>query len=144
MNTENTEQVKSWLFYDAECALCRGWADGWHDRLVRHGFHPVPLQADWARARLGLSGSGPLIEMRLLTPKGRIYAGADALVQITRSIWWAWPFWVVAQIPGIKPLLRIGYRWGAKRRHCLDKRCKVESLFTKRHRHITSAFYEFP
>ena len=142
--TETTDKNGGTVFYDAECALCRGWANRWHHRLVRRGFHPVPLQAAWARARLGLAQNEPLAEMRLLTPEGRIYGGADALVRMTCSIWWAWPFWIVAQIPGIKPLLRNCYRWGAKRRHCLDKRCKVESLSTKRHRHITSAFYDFP
>ncbi|HEX4647093.1 MAG TPA: DUF393 domain-containing protein [Verrucomicrobiae bacterium] len=142
MNTEITENVKGWLFYDAECALCRGWAGRWHDRLVERGFHPVPLQAVWAKARLGLSDTGPLTEMRLLTPEGKIYGGADALVRITRSLWWAWPFWVVAQIPGVKPLLRIGYRWLAERRGRFG--CGSESGRAKQPRHITSAFYELP
>ena len=144
MNTDITENIKGWLFYDAECALCRGWTNRWHGRLVRRGFHPVPLQAAWAAARLGLSGNGPLTEMRLLTPEGRIYGGADALVQITRSIWWAWPLWAAAQIPGVKPLLRIGYQWVAKRRHCLTSQCHHEGQCANRSRHLTSAFYEMP
>ena len=67
--------------------------------LVRRGLHPVPLQAAWARRRLGLADAKPLVEMKLLARDGIIYGGADALMQIARAIWWA----VAIVRPGANP-----------------------------------------
>src|SRR5581483_12129479 len=101
-----TEHMKGWVLYDGDCALCRWWVDRSHALLLRHGFHLAPLQAPWVKLRLGLNEDDLLAEMRLLTANGRVYGGADAIIRITRSIWWAWPIYTAAQMPGIKPLLR--------------------------------------
>jgi predicted DCC family thiol-disulfide oxidoreductase YuxK len=82
--------------------------------------------------------------MKLLTADGRLFGGADAIVQITRSIWWAWPFYAIAQLPGIKKSLRTIYIRIARNRHCFSGRCRLPAQRTQTHRHLTSCFYEMP
>jgi predicted DCC family thiol-disulfide oxidoreductase YuxK len=94
--------------------------------LNRRGFKVVPLQSDFARARLNLSPDKLLDEMKLLTDAGQIFGGANALLQITRRIWWAWPLFALAQIPGMMSLARLIYRRIATNRHCLNGICRIQ------------------
>jgi predicted DCC family thiol-disulfide oxidoreductase YuxK len=158
VNTEKTETIQGWVFYDADCRFCRGWADRAHDLLLRHGYHLAPLQAKWVQTRLNPTPGDPsvaenvsfqpplpfLSEMKLLTADGRILGGADALIRLSRVIWWAWPIFIFAQIPGVKPVMRTVYRSLARNRHCLNHHCRVPIPSAKPHRHLTSSFYEFP
>jgi predicted DCC family thiol-disulfide oxidoreductase YuxK len=144
VNTEITETNKGWVFYDGECALCRGWVERTYAIVLRRGYHFVPLQTPFARARLGLEADEPLREMKLLTARGNIFGGADALVQIVRAIWWLWPFYAFAQVPGVQPLLRILYHRLAANRHCLGNQCKLAEGWAEHSGAITSALYELP
>jgi predicted DCC family thiol-disulfide oxidoreductase YuxK len=144
VNTETTESIRGWVFYDADCAFCSGWAARFHELLARRGYHLAPLQAEWVRLRLGLKEDAPLLEMKLLTTDGRVLGGADALIHIARSVWWAWPLFVMAQFPGISAILRIVYRWVARNRHCHGNHCLISGPPNKTQRHGTSSFYEFP
>lgn len=144
MNTEITEHIKGWVLYDGDCAFCRQWVERTRLLLLRRGFHFVPLQAVWVRERLGHAENESLTEMKLLAPDGRILGGADAIVEMTRSIWWAWPFYALAQLPGIKPILRAVYSRIARNRHCFAGRCQLPTQRPHNHRHLTSSFYELP
>jgi predicted DCC family thiol-disulfide oxidoreductase YuxK len=146
VHTEITEYIKGWVLYDGDCVLCQRWAERTRPLLLRRGFHFVPIQAAWVRARLGHAENEPLTEMKLLAADGRILVGADAIVQITRAIWWTWPFYAIAQLPGIKLALRAIYRPLARRRHCLGNMCRFPKQYACRsaRRNITSAFYELP
>jgi hypothetical protein len=57
--------------------------------LGRHHFALAAFQTPWVRERLAKNNGELLFEMRLLTPQGRLYGGADAFVAIARQIWWA-------------------------------------------------------
>ncbi len=144
MNTEITENIKGWVFYDGECALCSGWVERTYGLMLRRGFHFVPLQSNWATLRLGLNAGEPLREMKLLTGRGEIFGGADALVEIARGIWWLWPFYFLAQLPGVKPCLRIFYRWLAAHRHSFGNQSKIPHRRGKGAHTITRAFFEMP
>jgi predicted DCC family thiol-disulfide oxidoreductase YuxK len=172
VNTETTETTRGWVFYDADCRFCRGWAERTRNLLLRHGYHLVPLQAKWVQTRLNQMGSRspvaenvsfqpplnlqvaenvnfqppvPLFsEMKLLTADGHLFGGADAVIRLTRVIWWAWPIYIFAQIPGIKPLIRTIYRSIARNRHCFGNHCQIPGPSAGHHRHLTSSFYEFP
>jgi len=56
---------------------------------------------------------------------GRIFRGADADVHLAGRIWWAWPLYVLAKLPGAMPMMRYGYRWVASHRDCVSgtKQC---------------------
>jgi predicted DCC family thiol-disulfide oxidoreductase YuxK len=75
--------------------------------------------------QLGLKPNEPLVEMKLLVNDKTIYGGAEALVQIARRIWWAWPLFTLAQLPGAMFLLRANYRWVAANRYCLSGKCSI-------------------
>lgn len=106
------------MLYDADCSLCTAWVRRFEHTLTRHGFAVAPLQ-DWN------SDNFDLREMRVVTPGGT-FGGADGIIEIARRIWWGWPLYVLAQIPGVTPLLRMGYRWLAANRHCIGGECRIQ------------------
>lgn len=116
--------ANGWVFYDGECSLCSGTAARFAPLLSRHHFRLAPLQTPWVQQRLGLNPAEPLMEMKLLAADGRVLGGLDALLHIARRIWWVWPLFAVAQIPGMKELLRVVYRWMAANRQCLNGACR--------------------
>lgn len=129
MNTEitdkNAKEPRGWIFYDAECALCRRWVFRTERLLNRRRFEFIPLQTAWAKERLGLTDVTALLEMRLLLADGRIFGGADAVIETARKIWWAWPIWAISKIPGMIFIFRAIYRFIAARRNCVNNACAV-------------------
>ena len=144
MNVETKENKNSapLVLYDAECRFCLAFVRRFERLLVRHGFALLPLQTLWVRNRLGLSDEQLLAEMRLLLPDGNLFGGADALVEISRSYWWAFPLRVLARIPGGRRCLRAIYRWIARHRFWFLGRCMGQECKPPHHRHI--AFFELP
>jgi predicted DCC family thiol-disulfide oxidoreductase YuxK len=128
--TEN-RKVKAWVLYDADCGVCTNLAQRFTNILVRRDFTPLPLQTPWVRERLGLNNAQLLAEMRLLLPNGSVFAGTDAVVEISRHYWWARPLYVLSRIPPFKSLLRSGYRWLAFNRCFVNGACKVEAASHK-------------
>jgi predicted DCC family thiol-disulfide oxidoreductase YuxK len=120
-----TEAVQGWVFYDGECPLCTGALSRFGPMLRRHHFDLAPLQVPWTQKRLGLKPGEPLVEMKLLTANGQIYGGAEALAQIARRIWWAWPLFALTQIPGTAILLRGIYQRIAASRNCIGNACQL-------------------
>jgi predicted DCC family thiol-disulfide oxidoreductase YuxK len=116
-----------WFFYDADCPFCVRIAELFARVLVPRGFALAPLQDPRVPALLGLSEMELLREMRLLTAEGQQYGGADAAVFIARKIWWAWPLYALAQLPGMIPILRAGYRSVAARRSCASGTCAISN-----------------
>lgn len=140
MNLRREKTNRGWIFYDGECPLCIASAKKFAPLLNPYGFRFMLLQTCCAQERLGLKLGEPLMEMKLLTDDGKIFGGADAVLQIARKIWWACPLFVIAQIPGAKIFLRAIYRQIAANRYCFGGVCSVPKNFA--HRHL--AFFEMP
>ncbi|MCZ6697857.1 MAG: DCC1-like thiol-disulfide oxidoreductase family protein, partial [Planctomycetota bacterium] len=104
--------------YDASCSRCSRLAHASRGFLRRWGWRTEPLQAPWVSAKLGLPDAQLLSEMRLLTADGKSTGGADAVIQLARSIWWAWPVYTVSLVPGVRSLMGSAYRWVASHRRC--------------------------
>jgi len=119
--------VRGWVLYDETCELCLRSVARWRRVIERRGFAFEALQAPWVRERLQLSETELLREMRLLLADGEIFGGADAVVRLARAIWWAWPLVALAWVPGVKRLLRAGYRAVAARRSCTNGACGVSA-----------------
>jgi predicted DCC family thiol-disulfide oxidoreductase YuxK len=119
VNTEITDinARTGLIFYDGECALCAGWARRFERELRAAGFGLATLPNRQAGAAVA--------EMVVLTPEGRRFGGADAIVQIARRLWWAWPLFALAHAPGAMPALHAAYRRLAANRHCLGGACRV-------------------
>ncbi len=136
-----TKAAQGWVLYDGECPFCLNAVARFGPILRRHQFDLAPLQTPWVQERLGLKPGEPLAEMKLLAGDETIYGGADALVQIARRIWWAWPLFALSQIPGARILFRTIYRRIATNRNCLNGVCSIQKPV--RH-HVTRTFLEMP
>lgn len=121
-----------WVFYDAECAFCVATARWLAGVIEPRGYGLAPLQDARVQALLNLPEEGLLSEMKLLTPDGRQFGGADALIHLCRDVWWARPLYALAYVPGVTPLLRAGYRWIAARRACISGKCMRETSVERR------------
>jgi predicted DCC family thiol-disulfide oxidoreductase YuxK len=127
VNTEITEnKLNGWVLYDAECRRCLGMARRFHHLLAGRRLELLPLQTPWVKARLGLPDEQLLSEMRLLQPDGKNFGGADAVLEIGRYFWWAWPVRMLGRIPVMKKILRAGYRWIARNRSCTNDICEIK------------------
>jgi len=127
VNTEITDKTQSddIVLYDADCPYCIFLAERFRTILARKQFQLVPLQAPWVGPRLSLDEAHLLSEMRLLKANGEIFGGADALIEIGRKYWWAWPLRQLARIPLFLQFMRAAYRWVADHRPCRNRSCAV-------------------
>jgi predicted DCC family thiol-disulfide oxidoreductase YuxK len=111
VNTEITEnKLNGWVLYDADCRWCAGLARHFRHRLAGRRLELLPLQTPWVKARLGLPEARLLEEMRLLRSDGTYFGGADAVLELSRYFWWAWPLRQIGRIPVVRCLLRAAYR----------------------------------
>ena len=67
-----------------------------------------------------------LREMRVVTADNRVLGGAEAVVEISRTFWWAWWLVVFARLPRGLALLNWIYRRIAARRHCASGACNSQ------------------
>ncbi len=112
-----------WVFFDGQCSFCLTWVRRFGPFLEPRGFALAPLQDPRVQVLLGLPPEQLLLEMRVLTPEGRQYGGADAFIFLARHVWWGWPLYALAKVPGMRGILRAGYRWVAARRQCASAAC---------------------
>jgi predicted DCC family thiol-disulfide oxidoreductase YuxK len=126
VNTEITDTLntnaRTWVCYDAECALCVRWANRFRAWLEKHGFTLLPLQSANVRAVLQVPDTELLAEMRVITASGRIFGGADALAHISRIA--CKPLFWLTRIPGAMRLLRAAYLRHARHRNCSTGTCQ--------------------
>lgn len=127
MYTEITEYKKArgWVFYDADCHFCTALARKFQRLLASREVDLLPLQTPGLAERLHLSHSELLKEMRVLRPDGHCTGGADALLEIARDFWWAWPLRQLGRIPPVTFFLRAIYRWIARNRSCAAGNCEI-------------------
>lgn len=123
MTDSKGRHARGWLFYDAECEFCTRIAAWLAFPMKRRALATAPLQDPRVGALLGLTREELLRAVRFLTPDGRQYSGADALLAVARELWWARPLVWVSRAPGALPALRRGYRWGAQRGRCPAQGC---------------------
>lgn len=107
------------VYYDGECGLCRAWVARWSPRLAARGYGFQPLQSEASRRTLGLAPGAIPGELKLALPDGRVVGGIHAVAALYRHFFWGWPLWVATRTPGLRQLAEAGYRFVARRRHCL-------------------------
>jgi predicted DCC family thiol-disulfide oxidoreductase YuxK len=125
VHTEQTDIQgrRGWIFYNAECPICRRSRKVWGGIFARRGFEWLPLQTPGVANRLGLSETAVLEEMKLQLPSGRVLGGIDSWVVLFRSVWWLWPLGAMLSLPGFHGLGQACYRRIARNRYCLGGRC---------------------
>lgn len=114
-----------WILYDGECSFCLSIVQRLRGVFTSRGFAFLPVQTPWVRAEFNLPGQELLAEMRLLLRNGEKFGGADAILALTKFVWWAWPVAALAHIPGARFLLGVAYRNVASRRYCIGGTCSI-------------------
>ena len=124
-DTKGRHASRGWIFFDRDCSICTSLARRFRRTFEKRGFGLAGLQDPRVAALLGLPTDQLLREMRVITAEGELFGGADAIVYLAGQIWWAWPVYVAAQLPGMRRILRAGYRWVADHRRCSSGKCSV-------------------
>lgn len=124
-DTKGRHAEIGWICFDRDCPQCTWLARRFHRTFEKRGFGLAALQDPRVAALLALPSDQLLREMRVITKEGEIHGGAEAIVYLAKQVWWAWPFFAAAQIPGVLRILGIGYRWIADHRPCSSGACSV-------------------
>lgn len=114
---------RGWVFFDRRCRTCTLFAQRFRAALAKRGFELGALDDPRVVAVLGLPPEQLLREMRVVTTDDKRYGGAEAVIYLARQIWWAWPVYIAAQLPGMPYVLGAGYRWFAGHRNCSSGVC---------------------
>jgi predicted DCC family thiol-disulfide oxidoreductase YuxK len=125
------------VYFDAACGICAAGQRRLGGLLRRRGWGIVPLQSPEALRRLDLNDGESPDEVKLYTADGRIVGGVEVFLLASRASWWAWPLWLVSQLPFIRPALERLYRRIARNRYCISRACGLRSavsLFCDRFR----------
>jgi predicted DCC family thiol-disulfide oxidoreductase YuxK len=112
---------RGWLFYDGDCGFCTAIVRRLRRGLEGRGYTVAQLQDPVAQMVLKVPADQLLVEMRVVTPTGAQFGGADAVVVVAREFWWLWPLVLLSWIPGGRWLLRVAYREVASRRRCTTR-----------------------
>jgi len=137
-DTKGSRAEHGWVFFDRDCGVCIRLAQRFRNVLRKRGFGLAALQDPRAASLLAIPHEEILREMRVVTADGGRYGGAEAIIYLAGRIWWAWPLYAAARIPGIGPILDAGYRWFAEHRHCSARECEMVSK-DKRNNFTTEA-----
>jgi predicted DCC family thiol-disulfide oxidoreductase YuxK len=116
-----------WIFFDAECRFCVASRRRWGRVFESCGFVWEPLQSPGAAERLGVTPELLRAELWLLPAGGRPLSGVSAWIALMRRVWWMKPFALALDLPGIRYLAGVGYRWFARHRYCLAGRCDLQT-----------------
>ena len=116
--TINEYPFTEWVLYDEGCPRCANYARRFVRTLNDKGVGLIPLQSDFAKVHTKQLAD-PLKEMLLITAEDDVIGGADAFIYLSRKIWWAYGFYALAKIPGLRSLYRALYAHIARNRHCL-------------------------
>lgn len=116
---------EGWVLFDGDCGICNRLAVFWKPTLQRLGFAVAPLQSPWVEEQTGLPRDELVRELRLLPPDGRLISGADVYRHVMRRIWWAYPLYLLSELPGLSSLFDWIYRTFARQRTRISATCAV-------------------
>jgi predicted DCC family thiol-disulfide oxidoreductase YuxK len=124
-DTKGMRASRGLVFFDRDCSVCTSLARRFRHTLAKRGFGLAALQDPRAAALLGLPLAELFREMCVATVDGNVLGGATAIVHLARQIWWAWPLYAAAQLPGASRIMDAGYRWFADHRKCSSGVCSI-------------------
>jgi predicted DCC family thiol-disulfide oxidoreductase YuxK len=124
-DTKGRQASRGWVFFDRDCSVCTSLARRFRGPLEKRGFGLAALQDPRVQSLLDLPREELLREMRVASTNGEIYGGAKAIVYLSRQIWWAWPLYAAAKLPGAPHILDACYRWFADHRTCSTGSCSL-------------------
>ena len=130
------DTARSVIVYDGACAFCRRQVARIRDCERGSSFEYLPRQTPGIEKRFPRLAEGDFNSgMRLISPGGQIFVGADAVYEVVRALpgWrrFAWLY----RLPAVHALARRAYTWIAAHRQslsklsepCADDACKSDS-----------------
>lgn len=118
---------QGWFLYDGSCGICRNMVLRREATLRKAGFGIAPLQAGWVGQRLRMSAEELVQDVRLLLPDGTHLQGADVYRRTMKQIWWAYPLYLLSNLPLLHALFNRAYRAFASHRHIISRLCRLPS-----------------
>jgi predicted DCC family thiol-disulfide oxidoreductase YuxK len=124
------------LLYDATCRFCTQSARSALWLRPRGGLRLADVNEPHIQARYRITPQAAARAMHIVTPGGRVYAGAAAVRVLLRRSRWAWPFAAAWWLPGFPWLADHVYAWVADHRYlflgrigaapeCADGSCAI-------------------
>ncbi len=125
---------RAWLLYDGTCGLCSHAAPRLGRIVQARGIVTLPAQTPWVQQRLMELGcpDAAADDILLFTAEGQLLRGPAAYRHCLRQVWWTWPAWALAGVPGLRQLFDMSYRAIARRRHRLSRACGLRPTVTGR------------
>lgn len=120
-NEPKTSKAPAVVLYDGECPQCIRSAAVGRAIMPQENFSFQRLQDNEMAEALGLERAALERDLHLVLPSGEVFRGADAYRRIARSVWWLYPLYVVAILPGVRSLTNWLYRQIADRRYMGSK-----------------------
>ncbi|GIW78143.1 MAG: hypothetical protein KatS3mg104_3206 [Phycisphaerae bacterium] len=115
--------LRGWIFFDAACGICSESVRRWEKTLTRAGFELIRLQSSQAKQLLNLSPGELPEQMKLMTIKGQILEGVEALAYVSRFVWWAFPFHLLMKETFFRCLMVELYTMVARYRRRISQAC---------------------
>src|SRR5690606_31553755 len=105
-----TPAPRGTVYFDADCALCIGLLERFGRVFRRRGFAFRPLREGIVENRTPFPPEDFHREMKLQTPDGRWFGGANAWLYMMAAVIWLRPLAWLGRLPGIHPLTHALYR----------------------------------
>lgn len=122
------------IVYDGECTFCIDQIERIKTMDRDECFEYIPRQVPDLDERFPVLKDMNFEEgMRLIDNEGRVHVGADAVYQIgkrlpgVKLVAWAYV------LPGIKQIVRLGYKWVAANRKRLGRTCENKACRLHHH-----------
>ncbi len=134
------------VLYDDQCEICQAGI-AWLRLLDRRGFcRPQPIDpAILASFEPPLKLEDCLRELHVVTPRGEVRRGWEAVATLARRFFWTWPIGVAGRVPPCSWLGEFGYRLVARNRYALSKcrggACNAARPESVRRSSSTTAFW---
>jgi predicted DCC family thiol-disulfide oxidoreductase YuxK len=115
MTTPSLSAPRPVVIFDGDCAICSTLAG-----VIERRLRPPAAVAPWQRldlAAYGLTDLECIEALQYVDADGRVYAAELAVARLLRaSRPWARPAGFVIELPGIRSLAGVIYRWVARNR----------------------------
>lgn len=117
-------ETRHWLFWDGECAYCRGWAQWVQKRDVHGRFHVIPFQQAPRPPMDDALYEACQKAVHVLTADGHLLRAGRAVLFILQELGYSWAGWF-ARKPFIW-MVEWFYGWIASHRKWLSGSCGCE------------------
>lgn len=109
ITADKTSEDGPTIYFDGSCALCSVEVDHYASRLGGEKLGFVDVSRNDARLGADLTSDIAMRRFHVRRPDGTLVSGAQAFVEVWKTLpGWRWAA-RLARIPGVLPVLEVGY-----------------------------------